>query len=60
MTQEEFKTGKKGKGKRIALKDFSLHQNDYHFEIKEGDDLDEIGVPELFDTNLTTEKVLKG
>ena len=63
MNEDEFRNGKKKKAKssdRIAQKDFVLHQNEYHFDIKKGDDLDKLGVPEKFDENLTIEKVLKG
>lgn len=60
MNQEEFKTGKKSKPGRKALKDHVLSQNEYHFDIKKGDDLDKLGVPSQFDNVLITEKVLKG
>jgi len=33
-----------------------IHQNEYHFEIKAGDDLSHI--PELFIENLKTENVI--
>lgn len=54
MTKKVKPTG------RIALKDFVLCQNEHFFDIKEGDDLDKIGVPDLFNDNLITEQVLKG
>lgn len=59
MNEEEFKTGKK-KSSRIALKDHTLCQNDYFFDIKEGDDLNDLKIPDFFNDTLITEKVLKG
>lgn len=44
------------KSKRVAKRDFVIHQNEYHFEIKAGDDLSHI--PELFIENLKTENVI--
>lgn len=41
---------------KIAKRDFVIHQNEFHFEIKEGDDLSEI--PERFHQNLKTEQVI--
>ena len=46
------------KSKRIAKKDFEIMQNEHHFVIKKGDDLDEKGVPERFNPNLKTEEVI--
>jgi len=63
MSDKESKSEKQTpakKSKRIAQRDFVLHQNEHHFKISKGDDLDELGVPEKFDENLNTEKVLKG
>ena len=62
MTEEEFKTGNKTKSKssRIALRDHVLHQNEHHFDIKKGDDLNKMKVPEFLNESLVTEKVLKG
>lgn len=62
MTEEEFRKGKKPKSKssRTALKDHVLCQNEYFFDIKKGDDLNELEVPKKFDDVLITEKVLKG
>lgn len=40
----------------IAKKDFSIHHNEYHREIKKGDDLSD--VPELYLDNLRTEGVI--
>lgn len=39
-----------------AKKDFVIHHNDYHRDIKEGDDLKD--VPKLYIDNLKTEGVL--
>lgn len=59
MTEEEFKTGKKSKEKKlIALKDFHIfHPPHADIKIKEGDDLAEI--PEIYHNNLATEGVIK-
>lgn len=46
--------------KITALKDFLIVQNDERFDIKEGDDIVKMGVPEKFHANLTTEKVIIG
>jgi hypothetical protein len=59
MTEEKAKKSKV-KGKRVALKDHVLHQNDSHFDIKKGDDLDKLKVPQEFNQVLITEEVLKG
>lgn len=40
----------------IAQKDFVIHQNEHHFEIKKGDDISHI--PSQFLKNLKTEKVI--
>jgi len=40
----------------IAKKDFVIHWNDYHLEIKKGDDLSK--VPSRFLENLKTEGVI--
>ncbi len=42
--------------KLIAKKDFAINQNDYHKEIKKGDDLSD--VPSVYLPNLKTEGVL--
>lgn len=39
-----------------AKKDFVILQNEFHFDIKKGDDLSKI--PECFHQNLKTEKVI--
>ena len=44
------------RSKKIAKKDFVIHQNEFHFEIKKGDDLRDI--PERFHQNLKTENVI--
>ena len=41
-----------------AKKDFVLHQNDIHIELKEGDDIDKKKIPKRFETNLKKEGVL--
>lgn len=63
MTEKEFKTGKRDNikaGKNIALKDFTICQNDILINIKKGDDLSKMDIPDHFNENLITEKVLKG
>ena len=60
MTEEEFRTGKKSKVKKlVALRDFHLFCPP-HIDVKitKGDDLAKI--EKRFHNNLTTEKVLKG
>jgi hypothetical protein len=49
---------KKVQKKIIAKRDFVIHQNDVHIEIKEGDDINELNIPERFIVNLKTEKVI--
>lgn len=65
MNEEEFKKGytKSGKTKsgNIALRDFHLFMPPkYDIEIKEGDDLNKLDLPENLTKNLKTEKVMKG
>ena len=65
MTEEEFKKSstKSGKTKssNTALRDFHLFMPPkYDIEIKEGDDLDKLGLPDNLMENLKTEKVMKG
>ena len=65
MTEDEFKKGvtKSGKTKsgHFALRDFHLFMPPkYDIEIKEGDDLDKLDLPENLVQNLKTEKVMKG
>lgn len=60
MTEKEFRTGKKDKEKRIALKDHVLCQNEDLFHIAKGDDLDKLKIPDRYNQVLITEKVLKG
>lgn len=43
-------------GQLIALKDFEIHHNEYHRQIKKGDDLSD--VPAQYHQNLKTEGVL--
>lgn len=47
---------KEGPGRLLAKKDFVVSQNDFHLEIKEGDNL--VDVPERFLENLKTEGVI--
>jgi len=47
-------------GKRVALKDHVLCQNEHYFDIKKGENLDKLKVPAEFNEVLITEKVLKG
>ena len=49
-------TVERAKTKLIAKRDFVIHQNEIHIEIKTGDDLS--NVPKLFLENLKTEKVI--
>ena len=64
MNEEEFRKGtKSGKTKsgNIALRDFHLFMPPtYDIEIKEGDDLNKLDLPENLIENLKTEKVMKG
>jgi hypothetical protein len=53
---DERDTTKAEKSRLTAKKNFSLHHNEYHNEIKLGDDLSD--VPELYLENLRTEGVL--
>ncbi len=52
--EPESKSG--GKKPLFAKKDFVIHQNEYHFDIKKGDDLADI--PKQFKQNLKTEGVI--
>lgn len=49
-------TIEKTKSRLIAKRDFVIHQNDVHIEIKAGDDLS--SVPEKYLENLKTEAVI--
>lgn len=61
MTEEEFKKGKKAKqSPMIARKDFHSVLNELKIDIKEGDDVSELNLPNVILTNLKTEGVLKG
>ena len=42
----------------IAKKDFVLHCNEIHHEIKKGDDVAKLKLDKKFITNLKTEKVI--
>ena len=42
----------------IALKDFLIFQNDYKQEIKKGDNISVLNIPEKFIENLKTENVI--
>lgn len=42
----------------IAKRDFVIHQNEVHIEIKAGQDLADLEIPERFFENLKTEGVI--
>lgn len=44
---------------RIALKDFLIVQNEVRIEIKKGQDLSTLNIPDRFWPNLVTENVVK-
>lgn len=58
MNEKEFKTSKKSKGGDIALKDFTIKHNEYFIEIKKGDSIQKLQIPNEFIINLKTEKVI--
>lgn len=65
MNEEEFKSGSKleakSSPKNKALRDFHLFMPPkYDLQIKEGDDLDKLKLPDSLYENLKTEKVMKG
>lgn len=62
MSDEEFKKGKaKPKSGNLALRDFHLFMPPkYDIQIKEGDDLNKLNLPDNLMQNLKTEKVMKG
>ena len=69
MTESEFKTGEtkpekakaRAKSGNVAMRDFHLFMPPkYDIEIKEGDDLNKLDLPENLIENLKTEKVMKG
>ena len=69
MTENEFKTGEmkpekakaKAKSGNLAMRDFHLFMPpEYDLQIKEGDDLDKLNLPDNLLENLRTEKVMKG
>ena len=53
---DKEKSEEKSSSSVRAKKDFVISFNDYHREIKEGDDLSD--VPEMFIQNLKTENVI--
>ena len=68
MTEDEFKTGETkpekakamAKSGNIAMRDFHLFMPPkYDLQIKEGDDLDKLNLPDNLMQNLKTEKVMK-
>ena len=42
----------------IAKRDFLIVCNDYNITIKNGDDINKLGIPDMFMQNLRTEKVI--
>ena len=62
MTEKEFKKGDaKAKSGNLAMRDFHLFMPPkYDLQIKEGDDLDKLNLPDNLLENLRTEKVMKG
>ncbi len=69
MTEEEFKKGEnrpekskaKAKSGNLAMRDFHLFMPPKHdIQIKEGDDLNKLSLPDNLLENLKTEKVMKG
>lgn len=54
--EKEKKSKEEKKGSIFAKKDFIIHQNEIHIEIKKGDDLSDI--PDKFLENLKTEGVM--
>ena len=58
MSEEKEKKKSKKQTGTIAKKDFLIVQNDYRCTIKEGDDIEELGVPKRFFDNLKTEGVI--
>lgn len=59
MTEGADTAPKASAGGRIALKDWNLTQNDVSISIKEGDDVDKLGVPKHLIAALITENVIK-
>ena len=58
VKESEVKNSKKPAKKLIALKDFLIVQNDEKYDIKKGDDILDLNVPDKFHENLKTEKVI--
>lgn len=52
--------GKETNGDMIALKEFKAQHNEIIIDIKKGDDISKLDLPEGIITNLKTEGVLKG
>lgn len=44
--------------KIIAKKDFVICHNEYFYDIKKGDNINELNIPKKFLENLKTEKVI--
>lgn len=62
MNEKEFR-GKSNKSNKVnaALRDFHLFMPPkYDIQIKEGDDLDKLNLPDNLLQNLITEQVMKG
>ena len=57
MTDKNKKT-KNVEKEIIARRDFVICQNEHYYEIKEGDNVKELGIPSKFYDNLKTEKVI--
>ena len=69
MNEQEFKTGEtksekakaRPKSGNLAMRDFHLFMPpEYDIQIKQGDDLDKLNLPDNLMQNLKTEKVMKG
>jgi len=58
MIKKATEKKEKSNEKLIAKRDFLIEQNDVFIEIKEGDDLEAIKIPERFFANLQTENVI--
>lgn len=55
---EEKESSKEAPSKQLAKKDFLIVHNEIRIEIKEGQDLGELNIPDLFWPNLKTEGVI--
>jgi hypothetical protein len=56
MKEEKEKSLSMEMKKIKPLKDFVIHMNEYHYELKKGESIE---VPSIFVENLKTEKVIK-